>query len=187
MLSRLARDLKRLALTGGALCLSTLSALAGTEFTAPVTSVRFGVICNHLPDGDEVTAPDTNAGKIRTGGNLPDFDIMTDQVPAMIGFAFGIEVETDPEAGAFAVEMRTQHPSFGEGYLETESWPSTMMPGGPKVRLFTFEFDYELAPGRWTFEIVKDGAVILRQDFDVLPELAARPILQQCPGYGVIS
>lgn len=114
---------KRLALLGGAFCLGTSAFAAETRFIAPIEALEYGVICDYLPRGDEVPAPETNAGKVRRGGDPVLFDIETDVVPARAGVAFGIRMQAAASMGTRTVMMLTRHPSFGDGYLETESWP----------------------------------------------------------------
>lgn len=183
----LATVLQRLALIGGALFCGT-TALASENMTAaPIVALEFGVICDYRPQGVDVEAPDTNAGRIRRGGDPITFDIATDQVPALLGTAFGIRMLAEEEMGERIVTMVTRHPSFGPGYRDTESWPSELTGGIYSARYFYFEFDYELAPGLWSMEVWLEDRMIVRQDFTVHGGAAARKILGQCPTEGLTS
>lgn len=184
-LRRLA-SLLRLALTGGAFCL-TAPAQAETFIAPPVVALEYGVVCDYNPQGTDVPAPDTNAGRVRSGGPAIVFDLHTDQVPARLGIAFGIHVTFADDAGDHVVTMVTRHPSFGPGYMTEESWPSTMSSGESSARYFYFEFDYELAAGPWSMEILLDGGVVARQDFTVHDGPVAQAILDTCPTEGLLS
>ncbi len=184
-------NLKRLA-SCGAFCLWALplfvspASAAETMFTDPIQSLEYGVICDYLPQGTEVPAPETNAGKVRRGGVPIHFDMESDIVPARIGTAFGIRMIMAPEAGTRTVTMVTSHPSFGEGYLSQESWPSTITGGRPSTRYFVFEFDYELAPGTWTLDVFLDGDLVVRKAFDVV-DPSRIDAIDPCPGSAQIS
>lgn len=186
----IATDKRRLALLSGALLCFAISstARASENMTAPpIEEIEFGVICDYRPAGQEVTAPDTNAGRIRRGGDPLTFDIATDQVPGVLGVAFGIRILASEDMGDRTVTMVTRHPSFGPGYRDTESWPSDLTGGIYSARYFFFEYDYELAPGPWSMEVWLEDQLIIRQNFTVHEGAAARSILDQCPTEGLTS
>jgi hypothetical protein len=179
--------LTRLVLSGGALFCVPSALTAQNMIAPPIVDIEFGVICNYQPRGEDVAAPDTNAGRIRRGGDPIVFDIVTDQVPAVLGTAFGIRILGEEEMGRRTVTMVTRHPSFGPGYIDTETWPSEMTGGVYSARYFYFEFDYELVPGPWSMEVWLDDRMIVRQDFTVHDGPAARRILDLCPTEGLTS
>lgn len=180
--------LKRLALTGGALfCLAAPGMASENLIAPPIDRIEYGIICDYLPQGEDVLAPDTNAGRIRRGGDPITFDVQTDQVPGLPGIAFGIRLLATPDLGTRVVTMVTRHPSFGPEYKDVESWPSDLTGGVYSARYFYFEYDYELAPGLWTMEVWLDDRMIVRQDFTVHTGPAARKLLDQCPTEGLSS
>lgn len=184
----LTTQLKRLALTGGALLLLALPGRASENMIAPpIEEIEFGVICDYRPQGEEVAAPETNAGRIRRGGDPIAFDIVTDQVPGLLGMAFGLRLRPEAGLGTRDVTMITRHPSFGDGYAEVESWPSDITGGIFTGRYFYFEFDYELAAGPWSMEVWMEDRLIIRQNFTVHTGAAARALLDQCPTEGLSS
>lgn len=183
----LVQTLKRLALTGGALFCSASALAAETLIAPPILELEYGVICDYRPDGREVEAPDTNAGRIRKGGDPIIFDVLTDQVPGLLGVAFGIRMLASEEIGTKQVTMVTRHPSFGAEFKDVETWPSDITGGVYSARYFFFEFDYEVAPGPWAMEVWLEGEMIIRQTFDVHDGLAARALLDQCPTEGLGS
>lgn len=184
-----ATDLRRLALTGGALlCLLSAPASASeTVIAPPILELEFGVICDYRPQGQEVTAPDTNAGRIRRGGDPIVFDLLTDQVPGLLGVAFGIRMLGAEDMGSRTVTMVTRHPSFGAEYRDTESWSSGLTGGIYSARYFYFEYEYELVPGPWSMEVWLDDRLIVRKDFTVHTGTVARALLDKCPTEGLSS
>ncbi|WP_407494602.1 DUF3859 domain-containing protein [Pseudooceanicola sp. MF1-13] len=178
---------KRLALLGGAFWLGTGAYAAETMFKAPIEALEYGVICDYLPQGEEIPAPETNAGKVRRGGDPVLFDIQTDVVPARAGVAFGIRMQAAESMGTRTVMMLTRHPSFGEGYLDAESWPSTLTGGIPSARYFVFEFAYEMTPGDWTMDVYLDGERIVRKGFTVIDPEGVGAAADPCPGRPQVS
>lgn len=179
---------KCLALTGGAFCLSTAKGQAAETFLSPnVDMLEYGVVCDYLPDGAAIPAPDTNAGQIRRGGDAILFDIETDIVPARVGVAFGIRVLLNDAFDTHPVTMVTRHPTFGSQYLDSESWQSTLTGGVTSSRYFVFEFEYELTPGLWTMDIYLDGDLLVRKGFDVVNPDQHPDLSDPCPGAAQIS
>lgn len=178
---------KRLVLLGGAFLLSVAPLAAQNMIAAPIEAIEFGVICDYRPDGQEVEAPDTNAGHVRRGGNPITFDIHTDQVPGLLGIAFGIRFLPTTDLGERVVTMITHHPPFGPGYRDTESWRSNITGGVHSARYFYLEYDYELAPGPWAMEVWLDDELVVRQEFTVHTGPAARALLDRCPTEGLSS
>lgn len=181
-------NILRLAVIGGAFCVPAPATRAGeTMFAPPILAMDYGAICDYLPRGVDVPAPDTNAGKVRRGGTALSFDVATDVIPARIGIAFGIRLLMDEAAGVRTVMMVTRHPSFGPGYMEQESWPSTITGGIPSSRYFFFEFDYELAPGAWVMDVYLDDQLVARKGFTVVDPDTFTGAPDPCPGPAQIS
>ena len=178
--------LKRLALTGGAL-LFCGTAVAQNMIADPIQQIEFGVICDYRPQGQDIPAPDTNAGKVRRGGQPFSFDLLTDEVPGLLGVAFGIRLLARADMGDREVRMVTRHPSFGEGFRDVETWPSDLTGGVWSARYFYFEFPYELAAGPWIMEVWLEDEMIIRQEFTVYTGIAGRKILDSCPTEGLSS
>ncbi|EAQ04503.1 hypothetical protein OB2597_10174 [Pseudooceanicola batsensis HTCC2597] len=185
---RLILQTLRPVLLAGALCLSEAgTARAEPVFAPPVDHVEYGIVCDYVPRGRDVPAPGTNAGKVRRGGVPVRFDHQTDLVPARHGLAFGIRIHTAPSSGTLEVTMVTRHPPFGPGYLDTESWTSSITGGVPSARYFFFEFDYELAPGPWTMEVYLDGDPLISKTFTVFDPALRPDMPDPCPGADVYS
>ncbi len=149
------------------LCANATHALNPPVVSDKVTQLRFGFYCDPGTLFEE-EAPDTFTGTIGVPERKPDFFSLGATGPATIGMGFGITVEIEPELEGYATIL-VDHPPHGEEGITQESWESYFSVGSTNFSGFTFEFEYELTPGLWTFSAINADEIIYRVEFDVLP------------------
>ena len=100
----------------------------------------------------------------------------TDTITARLGVMFGFRytVTGDPPRGVFQLEYVRSYPSSGArdstiaSSHRTSSFKLTGRTGETNFIGFTFDHDWELMPGIWTFQIWSDGRKFSEQQFVVL-------------------
>ncbi len=104
------------------------------------------------------------------------------RIEAMLCRRFGIYFMAAPPArGApIIVTVRLTHPRLTrpDGVSGTvETWPG-LAALWPSPTMFGFTEPWEVAPGTWTFALLKDGKVLAEQAFEVVPPTgsAAAPV-----------
>jgi hypothetical protein len=125
------------------------------------------------PVTDEPAA-NTAAGRIseHEGARLLE---ATDRVKAKLGMSFGIRYRLDgvKDGEVTDLQMRTLHPPMQgpSGKPQTRSTASTVVDGAGGVAegdvIYTLSEPFEVLPGRWTFQLLYKGSVILSKDFTV--------------------
>ncbi|WP_163847292.1 DUF3859 domain-containing protein [Pseudooceanicola aestuarii] len=181
-------DLLRLAGLGGAFaCLLCPAALAqSADFIAPRLELsEAGIFCP-IPSAGTAPAPGTESGVI----NLIDGDhrvaLHDHRVPAHIGLSFGIRIRLAPGAPPGPYSVVLTHPPVGPRAVTREVW-NAEIGTDYGVRLFEFEFDRELRPGAWVFEITDGTTTYLRQSFEVVPPRQAPAAIDLCFGQQLLS
>lgn len=152
----------------------------------PMILIDHGVICHITRDGSR-PAPDTVMGEINLIDQTRDMDVTTRVVPAKIGISFGIKFAVQPVAGDRDVRVIVTHPPMGPDGVTRESWITALSAGHGSLNLFTFEFPYELVTGDWTMAIEHEGVLLMEQQFQVVPELAAPGVVAACFGQDFVS
>jgi Domain of unknown function (DUF3859) len=128
-------------------------------------------------DQDAVAAPQTPSGTAHILHSPPIITTTTNRIPAKLGVAFGIVYEISDSTAKDGDEMNAN---------VVMSFPTMVKPDGSKSKGFTwsnksvfkdgktwgiieysFDHDYELAPGLWRFEISVGGKILGSQDFTV--------------------
>ncbi len=159
---------RRIATTGAALALITM---AGPAVAGPRAEiVDFGVVAGRLVDsppdaGQRALEPVRAMQKLR-------YIERSDRIEARLCRNFGITVKllpTPPFRMPDRVEVRVLHPELtrpdGRQSAETR-FPSYVVDGLSHIG-FTFEHDWEMAPGAWTMIVSLRGDEIARKDFTV--------------------
>jgi hypothetical protein len=142
------------------------SCVAG-PLAAQVRLLEAGIYCVSPRTGEQVEAPDTVAGVVHTIVGEP-FDVIGRVVPLQQGLSFGIRTElkaSDP----LTVRMALRHPPMVDNEGQTGGSYTTTLPArASHVRSFTFDYAYEMVPGRWTMEIWDQDELLLSVGFDVV-------------------
>lgn len=118
------------------------------------------------------TAPDTAAGFIYTASQ-PKLVRATDEVVAKRGTSFGImyTINGEPTNATVPLVVRVHHPRmYNPETKETTrvgEYRTKAAIGGPNYDAYTFAHDWEMVPGKWTFEVSHAGRVLLTKSFNV--------------------
>ena len=131
-------------------------------------SVDAGVICAPTPTG-EMDAPGTVAGTTHLIGEEPPFVSAARRVPAVLGIGFGIKSQSVDTNGISDVVMMITHPPMGDAGAQSQTFTSSISGLDPSLTFYQFDFEYELLPGIWQIQASKDGKVLYRTTFEVLP------------------
>lgn len=167
------------------LCALALTALAigqpgaAQQATSPVILLDHGVICDVTIEGRQ-DAPLTESGEINLIDQDRAIDVTTSAVPARKGLSFGIRIAVEEGAAIAEARVVVTHPPLGAAQITVQSWASPLNAGSNAINLFTFQHDYEMVQGRWSFQIVAAQGVLLEQVFDVLPPLAVPAVQKAC-------
>ncbi|MEM6588078.1 MAG: DUF3859 domain-containing protein [Pseudomonadota bacterium] len=167
-----------------------IAAGAGHALSEPTASddviaLAFGFYCD---PGAEVEreAPNTVTGTIAVPDTVPQFFALGQTGPATLGIGFGVTAEITERLEGTAT-IRVEHPPHGEAGVTVESWQTNFSADRPNFAGFSFDYDYELTPGRWRFSASRDGRPIYDVAFEILPEaLNPLPYLP-CSGPAPIS
>lgn len=110
-----------------------------------------------------------------TGVRFTEF---TKEIPARQGLNFGFEytINSTPRGGKIPIrsiirfpEPGLQEPS-GKHYLESVEHKSVTI-GERSLHGYGFDESWEVLPGKWVFEIWYKEARLIKQTFDVVPEM----------------
>lgn len=154
-----------------------LPTLAQDQTSDRITHLETGVIC--APDSvGESPAPDTISDFTNVIDGNPPFVSTVNRVPAVLGVGFGAKAQVDDPFGLDDVTFTIRHPKMGPQSVTQQSFQTYISGNGPSLTFYQFDFDYELVTGRWVMEARKDGQLLYRTQFDVvppeqLPELAS--------------
>lgn len=130
---------------------------------------QYGIAQVELGDG-VVETPTTTTGEMREVLDV-QYDTTTDRIPATLGTSFGVQyiIWGAPRGSWVPLEMRTVHPPLtnpATGRTTTQSvWQTEARVGDISGRIYTLEYDWEVVPGDWSFEIYYEGTLIEKQDF----------------------
>lgn len=166
-------------------CLALLPAFAQAQSPRPdqtsalIASLETGVICPP-PSVGEIAAPDTVAGTTHLIEDEPPFVSLSNRVPAVIGIGFGTKSMTTKLGGLQGVTMTVTHPAMGKGGATSQSFQTSIDGVIPSLTFYQFDYDYELVPGLWQMEASKDGKVLYRTTFEVVPPKAIPQLAQIC-------
>ncbi|SFI83791.1 DUF3859 domain-containing protein [Jannaschia pohangensis] len=143
-------------------------ALLGGAFPvfAQVQLVETGIICPDTREGRLIDAPGTEAGFVRVLDGL-DFDMPGRIVPLVPDLAFGIRVRLKDDVPR-DVTMITRHPPMGANGVTEQVHISTLPADDTYIRVYSFDFDYEMLPGVWTLAVADGDDLLLSVDFEVV-------------------
>ena len=149
------------------------TARAGDE----IVHFETGVICAPETVGT-APAPGTVAGTTNIIATDPPFVSTGNRVPAVLGIGFGVKAKVGDPAGIDEVLVTITHPPMGRDGAEVQTFASRISGIDPSLTFYQFDYTYELVTGPWTIRAEKDGRVIYKAAFQVLPpqmvpELAA--------------
>jgi hypothetical protein len=155
------------------------------------------MFCLSVANADEVTAkiiscgiftvpnkhriqevPEAFSGTVRIYKGLPTLEIATNQIPAKIGTDFGFiyKISNLPLKDGEEVELvkAVNNPGIKKPdgkTSQTSEWKlKKVVMDGCVVDYsgFGFDYDYELVPGVWKFEIKYKGKAVCAQTFTVV-------------------
>lgn len=139
-----------------------------------------GIYCPGEPV-DRAEAPGTASGSINIVEPPSEFVVETQRIPAVPGVAFGVLV-TLKEGLTYEATIVSSHPPFTGLDVAQEFWSSTL-DDGQNLNGFTFEHDYELQPGTWTYAAMVDGELIYSVEFEVVDPAFAPELAGICAGF----
>lgn len=134
-----------------------------------VDIVRSGLV-EQVYSGEVESAPDSATGVVTLTEDVRYIE-ETDRIPARLGTSFSIDYMVLGGGGPLEIEleMRTVHPPMRNpdtGRVSTLSrWTTTARKYQVRGRSYTLEYDWEVVPGDWAFEIYHDDVLLARQDF----------------------
>ena len=142
---------------------------ADSDQAISVQITRFGIVDAELGD-DVVEAPTTTTGALLDVVSTR-YVANTNRIPATLGTSFGIDyaVWGAPRGTPVTLEMRTVHslmtnPNTGRA-TTVSIWQWETQAGYRDGRIYTLEYDWEVVPGDWSFEIYHEGKLVEKQDF----------------------
>ena len=149
-----------------ALAAAALVASAGAS-QAGLSLVEAGVVCPEIREATEqMAAPDTVSGFVDLIDEEVTFDVETRGVPLIRHLSFGMRVASDaPEVTDITVVI--EHPPFGADATTRESWETTVPANGQALHLFSFDYEYEMVAGAWTFAVELDGERVVEVPFTI--------------------
>jgi hypothetical protein len=103
-------------------------------------------------------------------------------VPAVLGLSFGVKAQMRDPAGLHGATMSVTHPPMGPDKVTRQFHTNQISGQGITDRLYAFDYPYELLPGTWHLEAKKDGAIIYRATFQVVPPELVPELASVC-GY----
>lgn len=155
--------------------MSLLLAVALSTFT--VTGARivdYGIYETIRVDEQESPATTEGAVHVLHPRLDPVLREKTTRVPARVGVHFGFRFQLDgePQLAEAPVTVRVLHPEFTNPQTgkksTTEEWNAAVNIGLPRFTGWAFDQSYELAPGTWRLQVLREGKVILQKEFVVV-------------------
>lgn len=156
-------------------------ALAEAEYNADALWLQQGVFCS-VPIVDEMPAPGTAAGKIELFEGIPEFQWITNEVPAVENLSFGIKTEALDGRIYDNVILTLTHPMFRDSGIDVQSYVTNLGGNGLSINAYSFDTLEEMEPGIWTFSATRDGELIYRASFRVVPPALSPEIAAACGG-----
>lgn len=146
---------------------------------SPVILLDHGAVCDVAITGQQ-DAPLTESGQLNLIDQDRTIDVTTQAIPARRGLSFGIRVTMKEGAALADTRIVVQHPPLGAARVTTQSWPVLLHAKDASLNLYTFEYDYEMVQGRWTFQVLSAQGVALTQDFEVVGPFAVQDVQDAC-------
>lgn len=147
---------------------------ANPWFSPQIASFDYGVYCDALPD-DVAEAPGTVSGVVNLVP-IPEIRFRQLLVPAALGIAFGVLLQTQEGVTLDPVIVTVTHPPYPDSGITVEQWITGFTSEDPGLVGFGFEVETELLPGPWTFTADHGDNRIFEITFevvsgDLLPEI----------------
>ncbi len=148
------------------------AAFAVAEDQSTVKMTDYGIYIRTKPTA-LIDAPNTQTGVVNDKMKYK-FTERTLTVPGAVGTSFGYQWTFSAPAGTPPVEfsMRTIHPPTKNpktGETATiDQYTKEYSPNTTMLRGFTFEEEWEIAPGKWTMQVYLGDKVILEKTFTVV-------------------
>jgi hypothetical protein len=155
------------------------AAISAAEPRTPgAVELDYGYFCAHEPV-EEGVAEGTISGTVNFIEGLPVFQVRDTRVPGGLGISFGIHVLVQPRF-AGAARVHVDHPPMGPDGITRQSWTTELSALEHEYLGYTFDYPYEVLPGRWTLSAEAAGQEIYAITFEVmdparLPPLACGP------------
>ena len=150
-----------------------------------VDTVDFGIYCQQHTV-ETAPAPETAEGVVNLVPEIPEFRYRQFVVPATIGIGFGVHVVPAPGRDYPFVTITVTHPPYPGSGIEVERWTTDFEADRVSFVGFSFDNEYELQPGEWSFTAETGDEELFRIDFQVVPELAMPGLALECMG-GAVS
>ncbi|ETX14018.1 hypothetical protein OCH239_05735 [Roseivivax halodurans JCM 10272] len=165
-----------------ALLLVSGPALAETaQYDPDRFEVTQGVFCE-VPSSGRIEAPGTVAGHIELFAESPEFEWLTNVVPAVNGLSFGVKTEALDGMVYDGVVLTLTHPQFAESGATAQSYVTMLGGASSSINAYTFDTKEELATGTWSFTATRNGDILYSALFEVVPPEAAPEIASACGG-----
>lgn len=168
-------------ITGFCLTLTAPAAWASAEYDASSLWLEQGVFCA-VPIVDEMPAPGTAAGKIELFEGVPEFQWVTNEVPAVENISFGIKTEALDGRVYDNVILTLTHPEFRDSGINVQRYVTSLGGNGTSINAYSFDTLEEMEPGIWTFSATRDGELVYRASFRVVPPALSPEIAAACGG-----
>lgn len=122
-----------------------------------------------------ITAPDTAAGRWKKLGNI-QHSATTQTIPAQVGAQFGFSyiVAGEPQGTDVPLHIVIIFPSPGlhnptqPGPKARDEYDRIVQVGDEQYTGYSFDHNWELVPGVWTFQLWYDGHMEAEQKFTVV-------------------
>lgn len=161
------------------------ASVARAEAVADYDPYRFlltqGVFCE-VPTTGEIAAPGTVAGRIELFEEVPDFQWLTNVVPAVPGLSFGIRTEALDGTVYDGVVLTLTHPAFSDSGATAQSYVTMLGGASTSINAYTFDTREELVTGTWSFTATRNGEMLYTAIFEVVPPDAVPEIAGACGG-----
>lgn len=118
-----------------------------------------------------IDAPGTSLGRIIAARSR--LINKTDKIRGSVGSKFGIFyiVEGEPELEAISLSVKVTHPPLKNPKKDkpsySDEWVSSPSVGVRHYEGWIFEYEWETAPGKWTFEISYEGKKLAEKTFTI--------------------
>ncbi|QXT39701.1 DUF3859 domain-containing protein [Gymnodinialimonas ceratoperidinii] len=176
----------RLPVIASLLCLCLTLPVAGQSDRAARVSPRlaafdYGIYCAQEPERRD-PAPATASGEINIVPAIPNFAFNQRIVPAEIGIGFGVLVSAPLGALYEPVTVTVTHPPYSRENITVEQWV-TDVDDGRNLMGFSFDHEFELVLGEWTFSATTlDGEELYHIAFEVVAPEAMPQVVSACFG-----
>ena len=165
---------------------SGAAAAQGIEFDDTVVeTVEAGIFCTD-PTGERMEAPGTVSGFIDLV-DRSELRAETLVVPVSQGVTFGYRVTPVGGSGDRDVVHRLTHPPFGGSGATRQDSVGVLFGEGPTIRLYSFDYGYEMVEGRWTMMLGEGDGPLVRVTFEAVPAAEAPQFVGLCEGDPTIS